>query len=102
MAEITLDIAKGDHECDVCLNANFRREGSGVPQTPCVIYALTIGAGFHQPSYLCPNCIGVLRFIIGPAQLAKRQYDVNREAMASRVVPLRVLVDNAGCNREGE
>lgn len=59
MGEIRLDIATGDHSCDTCLNANHSCEH------PAAIYALTIGAGYRQPSYLCPDCLGRLRDVLG-------------------------------------
>lgn len=99
MGEIKLDIATGRHECDACLNANFTREGSGLPEHPCAIYALTIGEGYRQPSYLCPNCLSVLRVMLGPK---------NQRVAYSTLVPdfnaspprVLVLTDTALCNWE--
>jgi len=65
LGTITLDVAPYGHECDTCQQANYRRPGMEDPRFPCLIYALTIGAGYRQPSYLCPNCLNILRLTLG-------------------------------------
>jgi hypothetical protein len=62
---ITLDVAHYGHECDTCQQANYRRPGSEGPRYPCLIYTLTIGAGYRLPAYLCPNCLDILRLTLG-------------------------------------
>ena len=86
VGEIKLDITKGDNVCDTCPAANFKidaamaeRFGTTPVEYPAAIYALTIGAGYRQPSYLCPDCLGRLRDVLG----------------------VRVFSGNAPCAREG-
>ena len=62
--EITLGIAASGHECDTCPARNYVHVlFKNVPRT--IIYTLTIGAGYRQPSYLCPDCLAKLRGVLG-------------------------------------
>lgn len=107
MGTITLDIAPYGHECECCQNANYRRPGFTEPEYPCAIYALTIGAGYRQPSYLCPNCLATLRITLGPSNLAAVNFDAFKRALeAAAEKPVAALVrlfsDKAPCSTEGE
>lgn len=99
MGEIKLDLAPYGHECDTCQNANYRRPGMSEPRFTCAIYALTIGAGYRQPSYLCPDCLDLLRATLGVGNI-QRTYDAatiaTNEARGFRVLPS--ITDR---NREG-
>ena len=64
MGEIRFDVASGIARCDTCASKNFHDPGE-CPSYLTVIYALTIGAGYRQPSYLCPDCLNRLRNVLG-------------------------------------
>ena len=61
--EIRLDVASGIARCDTCGARNFTDPAE--PGYPTAIYALHIGAGYRQPSHLCPDCLDRLRRVLG-------------------------------------
>lgn len=73
VASIRLDICTEAAECDTCpaCNPEMARlwdeanPSVGAVQHPAAIYRLTIGAGFRQPSFLCPDCLALLRKVLG-------------------------------------
>ena len=73
--EIRLDMASGTARCDTCGARNFTDPAE--PGYPTAIYALYIGAGYRQPSHLCPDCLDKLRLVLGPAHVGKagREFD---------------------------
>lgn len=87
MAEIILDVAPAGHDCDTCLNA--------------ASWALTIGAGYRQPSYLCSDCVARLRFAIDPRSMFRA--GIAALADAGRELVIRMFASNARRNtQEGE
>ena len=79
--EIRLDVASGIARCDTCPARNFVDPAE--PGYPTAIYALHIGAGYRQPSHLCPDCLFRLRSVIGPANLAGVNFEALRKALAT-------------------
>lgn len=64
-----LDIMTGPAECDTCptVNPEMAREFPRrvTYRAPGAIYALAIGAGYRQPTFLCPDCLAKLRAVLG-------------------------------------
>jgi len=83
--EIRLNVAASKARCDTCGNRNFHDDSDDM-RHPSAIYELHIGAGYRQPSYLCPNCLGVLRVLVGPSN----QFRVAVEDAEPRPVPALV------------
>lgn len=60
---IKLDVAAYGNHCDACPARNYSTEQ--FPVIPAMIYALSIGVGYRQPSYLCPDCLAKVRALLG-------------------------------------
>ena len=63
MTDIRLNLAPSKARCDTCLACNYFDDETH--EIPAAIYELHIGAGFRQPSYLCPDCLNRLRELLG-------------------------------------
>ena len=64
---IRLDICTEPALCDTCTahNEAMQRLRDEFDGPPAAIYRLTIGAGYRQPGYLCPDCLAKLRAVLG-------------------------------------
>lgn len=104
MADIRLDVAAGNAVCDTCDARNYYSDHE--PRVPTAIYALHIGAGYRQPSHLCPDCLFRLRSVLGPFNVAAVNFEAFRKALAAAgnssdelARAVRLLAESA---REGE
>jgi len=108
IAAIRLDIMTEAAECDTCpaLNENMARlwdqanPNFPIPtRYPSAIYRLTIGAGFRQPTHLCPDCLKNLRDVLGVssgiAECNKKEREEIYKAWANDPERLAVVRVNA-------